>query len=1464
MRASVFSLGAVVGAMVALASPRAEAQHLDVRAWLDRPGVKLLAVELYATWCKPCMAAVPKWKELHEKYRREGLRLVVVATQDPEAGCVNPGWNPDEVICDDDGSLARALGAGERLPSAFLWSWQGNLLVRKGHVEEVDDAIQNWMRSAPRVEVNVKGVDKGAGLDAVALRDLVRNEIQRDAKMTVVATEEERKALEALKAKSFDAKFDSSYQCEVGKDLSPNSLLDARISGKPKRQRLQLTLLSAERGCLVSSAVVDWNPDNPSGSVAEGIAEMSQKLRPQIQMPRGGGGSEGPTTTQPRPTRKPGEDEVIGEDVVEWKPEEVGERVIVNFRSEPAGAVVMMNGELLCQSTQSGCSRAVAKGRHAVTMQMERYFKRAETIEVSGAMTLEWKLEPKFGWIEVVSNPPGLEVKVDGKPVGKSPVEKFEMDPGRHEVLVSDRCYFDKGIRTEIEAGKDKKIELELTPREGALDVTATDKKGNQLALDIFVDGEKKGRSPAVLRMSICASSVELRDKDGLTLFTKAPEVVERKTVRFDAVIDLGGGRTDRNHVVLFADGKYTDYRSGISDSEGWGMHKLFESQGRKVQTITSLAGSELRTALERSGVLVIPDLETNAPSVDSSGYSEIRKFVDDGGAFVVAMDDADKARVFDIVNRAFGTSLRAVADAKGTISLDRGIASSIGFSGPATLTANNDTDMVDATSIPAGSHPIYTDAQGNAAIVVIPSGKGWVGVIGYDWYDGKPAGKQDGGWVDAMRSLLNLGSINRSSWTPPSASSRLNAGAIKNVLLYANASFADYRSGVAESEGYGMQRAMEAAGRSVSTLTFAGLSSLQGALRGKDAFVWPDLEKGDPKLTSGELAEIKRFVSAGGALIVAQDDGTKAYVLQMINQAFGYRLEPVSDPSGSIRLNTTAAGAIGFSGPSTLNKNNDTDAVKKSSIPSGAHKLYEDSDGNGVIVVIPYGKGWISILGWDWWDGKPAGKQDGGWVPAFNGLLNLGGSVASSGSAAAEAPSVPTGGGSISVGPRNRIAMLADTKLVDYRTTASDSEGHGIKRAMEGAGASVSTLFPFSGSALRSGLSGKGLFVIPDLENGEPKMDSSMQNDLRSYVADGGAILGVMDDSSKTYLLKMYNSIFGWSMKGVGDPRGTMKKDSSAASALGFSGPLSVGNNNDTDLVVGTSLPPGAHALYKDDSGNGAIVVIPYGRGWVGILGWDWYDGKPAGKQDNGWTSALAGLIKLDSVPGGAGASSSGGGGARSGARPKVLLYGEAKYADYRVGTKESEGYGMKRALEASGRNVYIAYNMGNYNLKNLLKGRDAFVIPDLEKGDPKPTSAALGEIRSFVEGGGMLVVALDDVKEMRGARIINGAFGLSLRVESAPKGTIKLDSGVASSIGFDGPSTLSNNNDTDTVIKSSLPYGSKILYADSSGNAAVALIKRGSGWIVIHGWDWYDGKPAGKQDGGWVATLDGLLGIR
>jgi formylglycine-generating enzyme required for sulfatase activity/thiol-disulfide isomerase/thioredoxin len=268
-----------------LAAPPARAgSGLDVEAWLTKPGVRLLAVEFYATWCKPCMAAVPKWKALHEKYKKDGLRLVVVSVRDPKGGCANLAWTPDDVICDDEGFLADRFGAAD-LPAAFLWSWQGDVLSHHEHVEAVEAAVERYLAAAPRLDVEVKEVAAKARMKKDELESLLRGRLSESRKVPVVASAAERQKLRELVKRSLAASADEAQQCEAGKELSANSLLVANVSESGNRLRLSLSLQSAERGCQEAYTAVDWDADAPGASVEEAVAEVMQQLRHETQYP---------------------------------------------------------------------------------------------------------------------------------------------------------------------------------------------------------------------------------------------------------------------------------------------------------------------------------------------------------------------------------------------------------------------------------------------------------------------------------------------------------------------------------------------------------------------------------------------------------------------------------------------------------------------------------------------------------------------------------------------------------------------------------------------------------------------------------------------------------------------------------------------------------------------------------------------------------------------------------------------------------------------------------------------------------------------------------------------------------------------------------------------------------------------------------------------------------------------------
>ena len=765
-------VGGLIAAQAFTAATHAYANSLDLRGWLDRPGVKLLAVEFYATWCEPCMKAVPRWKELHERYRRQGLRLVVVATQDPEGGCVNPGWNPDEVVCDDDGRLAQLMAA-DRLPAAFLWSWQGNLLVRGGHVDEVERNLKKWMRGAPRVAVQLPKLKPGAGIGAAELRSLVRHEVGRSRKLTVVATEEERTRLNQIKRQSYSERFDDAARCELGKELPPNSVLDANILGKGTRKRLRLGLLSLERGCLVASSLVDWDPTHPEVSVAEATVELVQKLRPSIQMPRGSSLTHR-SARSPEPSVTPRE-AAIGDSAENWEPEMSERRLIVSLQSDPPGAVVMVDGRLLCQDTSKGCSRTIKPGTYTVTMQRERYKARSERVRFSAKenLNLEWVLEPNFGVLSVTSEPSQLELLVDGRAMGRTPLARVEVDAGTHEVLISDPCFFDKGRRVSLRAGQTRNLDFAMKARMGAIDIVAVDGAGNALRGQVFIDGQNKGAVPGVYKIPICSRTLEIRQKNKAVYRTQV-SVEEKQLKHIRAVIDTFVSNRDsptprnspetdaggtRGKIMLMNDRLFTRYEMGKRNAEASNLEASLRQFG---YTISASSMTELRMAYKQRASLravVVPELTQGDSRTLKRPVRRMRKYirsyVSKGGTLIMSLDEPSVGRCLWILRAIFKWKLKSL-DAVGRGSLNKESAQRLLLSDlPSTLPNNSDTDAIHKDSLPRSGRALYTDASGHAMVAVLSYRRGRVILLGWDWFNARPTGEQDGGWLALLERIL-------------------------------------------------------------------------------------------------------------------------------------------------------------------------------------------------------------------------------------------------------------------------------------------------------------------------------------------------------------------------------------------------------------------------------------------------------------------------------------------------------------------------------------------------------------------------------------------------------------------------------------------------------------------------------------------------------------------------------------
>jgi formylglycine-generating enzyme required for sulfatase activity/TolB-like protein len=217
----------------------------------------------------------------------------------------------------------------------------------------------------------------------------------------------------------------------------------------------------------------------------------------------------------------------IGQAPAAWEAPHGVDTTVVDFESAPKGAFVEADGAPLCQTTP--CSRALATGATVtISMKLLRYKPREETIGVKKGTRVNWTLEPNFGRVTVTSEPSGLAVTIDGKTAGRTPLADYELDPGPHDVVVTDPRYYDQGEKIDLKAGEQRRVAVTLPRREGALAVTARNARGDDLEGEVYVDGVKVGAAPGTIgKVLIGRHNIEVRTAQGA--WRNTVEVKERE-----------------------------------------------------------------------------------------------------------------------------------------------------------------------------------------------------------------------------------------------------------------------------------------------------------------------------------------------------------------------------------------------------------------------------------------------------------------------------------------------------------------------------------------------------------------------------------------------------------------------------------------------------------------------------------------------------------------------------------------------------------------------------------------------------------------------------------------------------------------------------------------------------------------------------------------------------------------------
>ncbi len=212
-----------------------------------------------------------------------------------------------------------------------------------------------------------------------------------------------------------------------------------------------------------------------------------------------------------------------------------------------------------------------------------------------------------------------------------------------------------------------------------------------------------------------------------------------------------------------------------------------------------------------------------------------------------------------------------------------------------------------------------------------------------------------------------------------------------------------------------------------------------------------------------------------------------------------------------------------------------------------------------------------------------------------------------------------------------------------------------------------------------------------------------------------------------------------------------------------------------------------------------------------------------------------------------------------------EVLVFDDATYVDT-AGTQLDESDTIQQSLTSLGHNVSVITTDNSNALGAALKGKDVFVIPELEVAGFAPSAAFIAELQAFTARGGTVIVAGGNTLG-RNTDFMNDVFGFST-TETGSTAATPIEKVVNPATNHvttfdDDPATLASNPQITSIVGGigGLPTDAVVLYEDDNGDATVWGVGYGLGQVISLGWSWVEAAPLGTRDGGWLQVLDSAV---
>jgi hypothetical protein len=186
---------------------------------------------------------------------------------------------------------------------------------------------------------------------------------------------------------------------------------------------------------------------------------------------------------------------------------------IFEVNSEPADAVVEMDGSLFCQKTP--CKKVIQEGSHTLRMRRDQYLDTTFDIVVSenGQKRLV-DLRPNFATLLVETSVAGIAVKINGREIGRTPLEEIKVESGPVLLELHSECYHAIRQTLKLKIGEKRKIKETMSSRDAGLQIFTIDGiGGDDVLAKILVNNQQIGETPFQGKLNICVDKVEVRSE---------------------------------------------------------------------------------------------------------------------------------------------------------------------------------------------------------------------------------------------------------------------------------------------------------------------------------------------------------------------------------------------------------------------------------------------------------------------------------------------------------------------------------------------------------------------------------------------------------------------------------------------------------------------------------------------------------------------------------------------------------------------------------------------------------------------------------------------------------------------------------------------------------------------------------------------------------------------------------------